>query len=288
MKIGIGVDQTGQPGQPSSGWNLAYAWATTFAPSIQTTQQQDVSVSSVIANEQASVLVPTVSTSSSVSTSVLPSVSSASASSIVPTVSTTKSPNIVAVIANEQATAGVPSVSTGSTVNTSVSSVVAGSTASAGVPTVSATSSTTTTYLQMDGVDDRLSLPSMTYNKIVIDCNFTPPNDSTLRYFFDSSSRSTGGYIRFTGQSIAGNMSPTGVVFGSRTTITGTIATVTMASSFGATFSNSNWLAMNIYDIKIYNSATLVAHYDMSTGNVNDQTGNGYNATNTDGMWVTG
>lgn len=137
MKIGIGLDQTGQPGQPSSGWNLAYAWATTLAPSIQTTQRQDLSVSPVITSTQASALAPTVSTSSSVSTSVSPIVASSSASSGVPTVSTTKSPNIVAVIANAQATAGTPSVSTDSTVNVSVSSIVAGATASAGVPTVS-------------------------------------------------------------------------------------------------------------------------------------------------------
>jgi len=41
-----------------------------------------------------------------------------------------------------------------------------------------------------------------------------------------------------------------------------------------------------LYDVKYYNGATLVAHYDMSTGTVQDVSGNGNHATLTGGTWV--
>jgi hypothetical protein len=310
VKIGIGVDQNNPNNQgPSSGWNLAYTWATTLAPSIQTTQQQDASVSSVVANEQASALVPIVNTSSSVSVSILPNVVSASASSGVPTVSTTKSPNITSVTATAQATSGVPSVSTGSTVNTSISSIVAESTASAGVPTVSTTTGTTTTYLQMDGVDDYLKTPLVTVTRIVLDFLYVNDPTSTLaQYLFDPRGGTTGNfmvYITTANVLSKGNNVSTLLYNGSSTipsplpqstrgTVDATFSTAVTEDSNGIEFfinfaaQTTSMTKGNIYDIKLYNGATLVAHYDMSTGNVNDQSGNGNNATILNGgTWVT-
>jgi hypothetical protein len=46
------------------------------------------------------------------------------------------------------------------------------------------------------------------------------------------------------------------------------------------------YLEGEIYDLKLYNGTTLVAHYDMSTGTVQDQSGNGRHATLYGGTWL--
>lgn len=50
----------------------------------------------------------------------------------------------------------------------------------------------------------------------------------------------------------------------------------------------SDFLKADVYDIKIYNGDnTLVAHYDMNEGNVQDQSGNGNHATLVNGVFQT-
>lgn len=73
---------------------------------------------------------------------------------------------------------------------------------------------------------------------------------------------------------------------GTRCTIEHDLSTGTDDGNIFSDQNGSNQIKGNIYDIKIYNGATLVAHYDMSTGTVQDVSGNGNHATLTGGTWV--
>ncbi|MBT2682671.1 hypothetical protein [Bacillus sp. ISL-37] len=61
---------------------------------------------------------------------------------------------------------------------------------------------------------------------------------------------------------------------------------ITDATYFYSNRGSGNHMAGDIYDIKFYNGAILVAHYDTSTGTVQDQSGNGNHATLTGGTWL--
>jgi hypothetical protein len=50
--------------------------------------------------------------------------------------------------------------------------------------------------------------------------------------------------------------------------------------------SAGNHVAASFYDVVIHKEGLLSAHYDMTTGTVQDQSGNGRNATLTGGTWV--
>lgn len=144
-------------------------------------------------------------------------------------------------------------------------------------------------YLSLNGTSDYLKLPSLTYNKIVIDALlYTEPSDGVLHYAVDSVSRSTGGYLRYNNGTQFTNftiISPP-ITKGTRATNTLTIATATGGLSFGSAYSTGNYFKMDIYSITVYNGAAVVALYDMSTGTVSDQSGNGNNATLVGGTWV--
>jgi hypothetical protein len=272
MKIGIGVDQTTPPSQSSNGWQLAYAWATTLAPSIQTTQRQDASVTGLVPNAQASGNAPVVDTSSALNVNVSPTVVNAQASSGTPVVSATQSPNALVPVATSQATAGVPSVSAGTVQNTGVY------------------------YLQMDGVDDQLKTPSISFNKIVLDI-LTDSNQVQTNYtLIDARSGSSGLYesgfytgfsAKLNGVSNSSNFStfPKGSKINVELNTTNSSVYTDDVNIFSRN-NNTNFLKGNIYAVKFYNGASLVASYDMSTGTVNDQSGNGNHATLTGGTWV--
>jgi hypothetical protein len=148
-----------------------------------------------------------------------------------------------------------------------------------------------TLYLQTDGLDDKFQTPSMTYDKIELDIKISSPSDSLTRYILDAQNRTSGGFLRWLSNSLSngGFNSVTGFVANTRTTIIGTLATAyTGQVSFGSRFDTVTNTATpnNFYSVKFYNSSTLVAWYDMSTGTVNDQSGNGRHATLTGGTWV--
>jgi hypothetical protein len=219
-------------------------------------------------------------------------VGNAQVSSLPPSITTTLSANIVAPVGTSQAIAGVPSVSATAVGDATVNSVVAGVLASVIVPTVSATGGTTSYYLQTDAVDDRLRTPVLAYTQIVMDVTlYKPLTASTFGYVFDPSNRTDGGYVRLydTGSFVKGTGTTTsGEASNIRTTLTINISAVkTYAMNFFARFDNgANFLKADVYNIKIYNGETIVAHYDMATGTVQDQSGNGNHATLTGGTWV--
>lgn len=159
-------------------------------------------------------------------------------------------------------------------------------------------------YLQMDGVDDFLKSPSISFDEVIID--FVPkPVSGTNEYYFDAR---TGGtsyiYNRTDGVEILSGLSSAfwnntlfsngsqGVGSGSR----GTLRLVTSAINtddvnFFSNSGNSFNLAADVYSVKLLLSGTVQAYYDMSLGNqvvgtVQDQSGNGNHATLTGGTWL--
>jgi hypothetical protein len=152
-------------------------------------------------------------------------------------------------------------------------------------------------YLQMDGVDDFLTIPSITFNRIVIDhFMYTPSNHfyifdirPTLTAYLFEYSTGANGRAGITSLVVDGNTTGSlsdqanRIVFNQRQTLDVTLASIPTTSF---TFYKGGNTRGNIYNIKIYNGTTLVAHYDMSQGNVQDVSGNGNHATLTGGTWL--
>lgn len=139
-------------------------------------------------------------------------------------------------------------------------------------------------FLQMNGVGDNLLAPSMTYTKIVIDMQLEYEN-SAIRYIVQNATTSV-------------RVQQNGTLFSSYTSngfhltnrcLLDLVAAAPVTSSvrfFSRTDGVSNHLKGKIFDIKIYNGSILIAHYDMSVGNVLDQSGNGNHATIVGGNWI--
>lgn len=157
-----------------------------------------------------------------------------------------------------------------------------------------------TTYLSMNGTSDHLNIPSLTFTQIVMDVNVISNYDSNQHRIW-SLPYGANYLMRATNQTDTYSSGVTSVLVNG-TQVTNNTAFIPVNSRCTITSNSSNtnsiyifsnngtgsFVQGNIYDIKFYNGATLVAHYDMSTGTVNDQTGNGYNATLTGGTWVGG
>jgi hypothetical protein len=157
-------------------------------------------------------------------------------------------------------------------------------------------------FLQMDGVDDRLQLPSLSFTEIVLDMIVNRSNVSTKLYidartgvgftYFQSQTNGTDNFSGFN------NVYVDGVNKTNNTTIipNNQRCQVRIVKSVAGTddltiFSQNSGIANtyvqgNLYNVKVYNGASLVAHYDMTTGNVQDQSGNGKHATLIGGTWV--
>jgi hypothetical protein len=157
-------------------------------------------------------------------------------------------------------------------------------------------------YLQLDGIDDYLNTPTIAgITDIYMDVelnddagtlwNARNGNDKPEIKWDGTKFTSTNGTSHIT-TSETGSTDPAynlAVTKNKKVTIHTweTTAWITSSYNFGRTgWSNSNYLNMKVYSIKLYAGATLKAYYDMSTGNVNDQSGNGNHATLTGGTWV--
>jgi hypothetical protein len=151
-------------------------------------------------------------------------------------------------------------------------------------------------YLQMDGVDDKLVAANMLYDEIVMDIN-TEYVSGTPYYFSSrlvtngSYSSSTGAEADFTSAGVTRTLNgTTTTTFFPRNQRIVTGFKMTTAVTHGvyifARDNNSSYRKGNIYDVKIYYQGVLKAHYDMTTGTVQDQSGNGNHATLTGGTWL--
>lgn len=150
-------------------------------------------------------------------------------------------------------------------------------------------------YLQMDGVDDTLSTPSMTFTQVVIDGSVI--KDGNIRRFwglpFGAEFLQWSGSVDEFSSGVTVSVNDVSKTSGTNFIPNDTRSTVKIVAGTAKTnttfiFNNngSSCFAGKIYDVKFYNGATLQAHYDMTLGNVTDQSGNGRNATLTGGTWV--
>ena len=168
-------------------------------------------------------------------------------------------------------------------------------------------------YLSLNGVSDYLNTSIMTFDRIVfdivIDQQFYDDRDVINRYIFDNRGMPAGkedklgtvyngtylggalyAGLKENGEQINPNVRDN-ITYNSRNILE--IETnysqsyMPTNSIVGAKYDLSDgYTKMDIYDIKYYDGATLVAHYDMSTGTVEDQSGNGNHATLSGGTWV--
>ncbi len=152
-------------------------------------------------------------------------------------------------------------------------------------------------YLQMDGIDDRLQLPTMSATKVIIDCYIDSSQDNGRDVVFDSRTGSTFfldvGFanVRFyiDGSSTL-KTSNVDIPKDSRHTldIRPNPESTVMTDNFTIFAKNDGLTTLKgkIYSVTVYNLTTLVAFYDLTLGNVQDQSGNGNHATLTGGTWV--
>jgi hypothetical protein len=174
-----------------------------------------------------------------------------------------------------------------------------------------------TTYsLLMNGTSDYIQLPSMSFDSIVLDVAyiFNSAGKSTAQYYLDARAGvANGTFLRTsTGGSPPVNIDQYGTGFngvrvdnmvktnstrylssGKRSTIKLTTASVVTddITIFTDNAKTANqFTGGNIYDIKLYSGATLVAHYDFTAQfagtNITDASGNGRTATLNGGTWV--
>jgi hypothetical protein len=138
--------------------------------------------------------------------------------------------------------------------------------------------------LAFNGMTDYIGVPTMTINKIVLDCYVdSQMGNDGVKYLVSNGIRSQGAGTYF----LMSYSNQTGWAVNNRTTVTITNPTA-IASAFNL-FTRADavtsFLQGKLYSVKFYNNSTLVAYYDVttpnginwSTGKVIDLTGNGYN-----------
>ncbi|WP_424766309.1 hypothetical protein [Paenibacillus sp. sgz302251] len=165
-------------------------------------------------------------------------------------------------------------------------------------------------YLQMDGIDDSIKTPLLTFNKVEMDMDI-PSGQVGNRTYFTANPNSVvdtqiiytedgKDYTDFPAWDLYVNSSSTrqpdfypALPRNTRYTLR-MVGTVHLnsgnpISAISYIFSNHNiiqQLAGKIYNIKFFSNNILVAHYDMTLGNVQDQSGNGNHAILTGGTWI--
>lgn len=157
-------------------------------------------------------------------------------------------------------------------------------------------------YLSLDGVDDYIQAPSMMFDEIIIDIA-SHPRSGNAQYILDardwanmmtrvmtSSSSdefydSTVYFNDFLATNYT-NFIPNGergilrVVNNDTGTTDATIGTQRGAGD------STRFAKLDLYNAKFMLNGSIVAHYDMSTGTVDDQSGNGNHATLYGGTWL--
>jgi hypothetical protein len=158
-------------------------------------------------------------------------------------------------------------------------------------------------YLQMDGVDDRLSIPSTVSFKdsteFEVDFRITLREDwhqivnfggKTIN--FSSNTTNIAIHADFQDVFVDEVKVTSGTPFltvGQRHTMRGVLKSGISTGTSGIhVFNNSvaQYLQGAVYFVKIYQNGVLKSHIDMSSGNVNDISGNGNHATLTGGTWL--
>lgn len=156
----------------------------------------------------------------------------------------------------------------------------------------------TFSYLQMNGTTDRITLPSMTFTEVVMD--FMVNSKGAFEKYWSLPLSASYFQVASDGTSDNWHASVTSLfldeVLQTNNTVVmaigvrGLTRSVLSVATTGviSIFANGTTSIAHgdIWDIKIKNGSTLLAHYDMTTGTVLDQSGNGNDATLTGGTFI--
>lgn len=152
------------------------------------------------------------------------------------------------------------------------------------------------TYLSLNGTSDYLQPPSLSFTKVVLDIE-VELKTTWGKYFsydykwFQQNSNSGNDQWHTDIQVIKKNgvdqtnLSPF-VTIGERAVYTIVLQTSPTKTSYLFANMGAPQTGGKVFDVKYYNGETLKAHYDMNTGTVQDQSGNGNHATLVGGTWV--
>lgn len=168
---------------------------------------------------------------------------------------------------------------------------------STGATVQATTSMATSTYLSMNGTSDYLKIPhiSTLINSIEMEFELTSPTRNVLIDFrtqlpnawINSTSIGSGWTSVILNGSTITNMSS--IPFGTRCTVVATSSVAFDPNNLSYIFANSAvsiWQKGKLHKITLKNNTTIAALYDMSLGNVQDQSGNSHHATLIGGTWV--
>jgi hypothetical protein len=157
------------------------------------------------------------------------------------------------------------------------------------------------TYLSLSGVGTYIKIPTITFDEIRMD--YTPYDafNGGLLYHIDArdSTQTTNPmlysdtvdneiYSSFDFLIVNGNVVSSGansIGSGQHVSIIARDAPKTVAPTLFARYTNIQNLKADIFSITFISANVVVASYDMSTGTLNDQSGNGNHATMSGGTW---
>ena len=156
-----------------------------------------------------------------------------------------------------------------------------------------------TLYLHMDGVDDRILIPSMAITLIEIEMtSLNTVISGQQRYwsfplgasFFMRENGLDKWHTTVSRVTVNDVDAVTGTAFiplNQRVTVKSYLSSaLTQQTHIFNNNGNTSFVKGDIFRIRIYNGTVLMAHYDMSTGTVQDQSGNGRHATLFGGTWL--
>lgn len=164
------------------------------------------------------------------------------------------------------------------------------------ISTVMIPGSSTKKVLSMTGgLGSHVAIPSLTYTSIQMDVLVQKQTDTTS-YVFDNRTTGTSYINSFAANNLDRNVNCTVFINNVNKNspdgdfdlypenqkfnlIIGTGTITSPITIFNRYSRDHYWMKGKIYSIKVWNNSTLVAHYDMSKGTLEDQTGNGYTAT---------
>jgi hypothetical protein len=152
-------------------------------------------------------------------------------------------------------------------------------------------------YLQMDGVDDKVATPSMTMTEVILEfvVETRVANHKIWGTPFSADYLSWNGTVDLWAGTVSavyldGVAQTNSTVFiPLNTKVTARIALSAAKTATQHVFSTnqtSGYVKGKLYNIKFYNGVTLMAHYDLTLGNAQDQSGNARHATLTGGTFV--
>lgn len=152
-----------------------------------------------------------------------------------------------------------------------------------------------TYYLQMDGVDDKLVIPSMVATEFILELKPRPAawklyiNLTGKNVNRNGSNNADQFAVDYSAIYVDGVQATTNTAFmkiNTRQVLRGVLSAAATAGTYVYWNGASSYTEGDLWDLKIYNGATLQAHYDMTLGNVQDQSGNGRHATLTGGTFI--